>query len=78
MYVMVATYRQFYLGALRADLQTTKTIKHVTKWNWQKWSSKLNYGYPISLDGHIFRTKELCDLSHKFKFDYIIQSLAAT
>tara|TARA_R100001244_G_scaffold91110_1_gene69038 strand:- start:4397 stop:5233 length:837 start_codon:yes stop_codon:yes gene_type:complete len=39
------------------------------KWNWKEWSSRLNYGYPISLDGHIFRTKEISDLSHKFKFD---------
>tara|TARA_R110002020_G_scaffold298736_4_gene514578 strand:+ start:2006 stop:2845 length:840 start_codon:yes stop_codon:yes gene_type:complete len=38
-------------------------------WNWKEWSSKLNYGYPISLDGHVFRSKEISDLSHMFEFD---------
>jgi len=39
------------------------------KWDWKEWDDKLNYGYPISLDGHIFRSKEISDLSHMFKFD---------
>ena len=39
------------------------------KWNWKEWDDRLNYGYPISLDGHIFRAKEISDLSHMFEFD---------
>ena len=43
------------------------------KWNWKEWDSRLNYGYPISLDGHVFRRKELSGLSTKYKFDYLRQ-----
>tara|TARA_R110002051_G_scaffold244900_2_gene304730 strand:- start:18 stop:923 length:906 start_codon:yes stop_codon:yes gene_type:complete len=43
------------------------------KWNWKEWDSKLNYGYPISLDGHIFRSEEIARLSKKYKFDYLRQ-----
>tara|TARA_Y100000310_G_scaffold340320_1_gene435665 strand:+ start:118 stop:975 length:858 start_codon:yes stop_codon:yes gene_type:complete len=46
---------------------------HFIKWNWKEWDSRLNYGYPISLDGHIFRRKELSELSTKYKFDYLRQ-----
>ena len=46
---------------------------HFIKWNWTDWDSVLNYGYPISLDGHIFRRKELSELSTKYKFDYLRQ-----
>jgi hypothetical protein len=43
--------------------------KHFIKWNWKSWDDRLNYGYPISLDGHVFRAKEISDLSHMFEFD---------
>ncbi len=43
------------------------------KWNWKEWDSTLNYGYPISLDGHIFRTKQLAELTNKYPFDYLRQ-----
>mgnify|MGYP003112309047 CR=1 FL=1 len=39
------------------------------KWNWKDWDDRLNYGYPISLDGHIFAAEEISDLSHKFEFE---------
>ena len=45
----------------------------VIKWNWKEWDSTMNFGYPISLDGHIFRTKELAELSNSHKFDYLRQ-----
>ena len=47
------------------------TNPYLVKWNWKEWDSTQNYGYPISLDGHIFRTEELRDLSNKYKFDYL-------
>lgn len=55
------------------ELQKYQQNPYCVKWDWKEWSSKLNYGYPISLDGHIFRTKEISDLSHKFEFEYLRQ-----
>ena len=31
-------------------------------WNWQKQSKNTDWGYPMSLDGHIFRTSEIYNL----------------
>lgn len=67
------TTTQYYMRNDVTQLVDYQQNPFCVKWDWKKWSSKLNYGYPISLDGHIFRTKELCDLSHKFKFDYLRQ-----
>lgn len=64
---------QYYMSDAIIELKSYQQNPFCIKWDWKEWSSKLNYGYPISLDGHIFRTKELCDLSHKFKFDYLRQ-----
>jgi len=64
------TTTQNYLNTSEyVELGKYETNHICVKWNWKEWSSALNYGYPISLDGHIFRTKEISHLSHKFKFD---------
>lgn len=68
------TTTQYYMRPKeKVELKVYEQSGFFVKWNWKDWSSKLNYGYPISLDGHIFRTKELSDLSHKYKFDYLRQ-----
>ena len=58
--------RKYYLKDANVD-------KYFIKWNWTDWSSVLNYGYPISLDGHIYRGEELATLTTKYKFDYLRQ-----
>ena len=55
------------------ELEQYQQNPYCIRWEWKNWDSRLNYGYPISLDGHIFRTKELSDLSHKFDFEYLRQ-----
>ena len=68
------TTTQYYMRPQeRFELKAYEQSGIFVRWNWKEWDSKLNYGYPISLDGHIFRAKELSDLSHKFKFDYLRQ-----
>lgn len=37
------------------------------KWNWMIRSFSSNFGYPISLDGHIYRAKDMSALSSYFK-----------
>ena len=65
---------QNYLDPSRKyNLKNYTYSSHFIKWNWKEWDSILNYGYPISLDGHIFRRKELAGLSTKYKFDYLRQ-----
>jgi len=54
-------------------LQNPIVSPHFVKWNWLDWDSRLNYGYPISLDGHIYRGSELAELTTKYKFDYLRQ-----
>lgn len=39
------------------------------RWDWKEWTDTLNFGYPISLDGHIYRTEEIRDLSTQRKYD---------
>ena len=39
------------------------------KWNYSSYPRTSNYGYPISLDGHIYRPKELLKFSTKMKFN---------
>lgn len=36
-------------------------------WNWMIRDPDENYGYPISLDGHIYRTKEMYDLTQIYE-----------
>tara|TARA_R110000765_G_scaffold153731_2_gene256674 strand:+ start:381 stop:1217 length:837 start_codon:yes stop_codon:yes gene_type:complete len=68
------TTTQYYMRPQeKFELKAYDQSGMFVRWNWKEWDSKLNYGYPISLDGHVFRTKELSDLSHKFKFDYLRQ-----
>ena len=66
------TTMQNYLNPTEfVELGKYESNPFCVRWNWKEWSSKLNYGYPISLDGHIFRTKEISYLSHKFEFEYL-------
>ena len=68
------TTMQFYLDPKRKILlEDFQQSGFFIRWNWKEWADTLNYGYPISLDGHIFRTKELSDLSHSFEFEYLRQ-----
>ena len=68
------TVTQNYLQPERKyHLKDANVDKYFIKWNWKDWDSVLNYGYPISLDGHIYRGKELATLTTKYKFDYLRQ-----
>lgn len=70
----INTTMQNYLQPdLYVPIKNYQQNPYCIKWNWKEWSAKLNFGYPISLDGHIFRTKELSDLSHSFEFEYLRQ-----
>ena len=44
---------------------------NIIQWNWKK--HYLDFGYPFSLNGHIFRTKEIKKLIKKIKFDNYIE-----
>ena len=68
------TTMQYYLDhEKRYVLEDFVTNAYLVKWNWKNWGSTQNYVYPISLDGHVFRTEELRDLSNKHKFSYLRQ-----
>jgi hypothetical protein len=41
----------------------------VIKWNWKIRKDTDNYGYGFSLDGHIYRTKEMLSLTKKYPTD---------
>lgn len=55
------------------SMNTNNVIKphHIDEdficWNWQL--HYLDFGYPLSLNGHIFRTKEISKLSKKVQFN---------
>lgn len=38
-------------------------------WNWKEVRKISNWGYPMSLDGHIFRTNEILPIIKKIKFN---------
>jgi glycosyltransferase involved in cell wall biosynthesis len=38
------------------------TFENNLVWNWQEYPKNSDWGYPMSLDGHIFRTSEIYDL----------------
>lgn len=38
-------------------------------WNWKESRKISNWGYPMSLDGHIFRTNEILPIIKKIKFN---------
>lgn len=50
-------------GSLQRPLQAEKISENIIKWNWKNRFAMENYGYPISLDGHIYRSIELLHLS---------------
>jgi len=37
-------------------------------WDWRSWPMHLNYGYPISQDGHMYRSKELLQITENLDF----------
>lgn len=45
-----------------------KTGQKIAFWNWNNRELSVNCQYPISLDGHIYRSKDLFDLSSKIPF----------
>ncbi len=55
---------------LRVPLDNTISFPSGTfyEWNWQKESIDYNTGYPISLDGHIYRKDVLTNLSKAVEF----------
>ena len=60
--------QNYLLPDHRFELTNSKITSHFVKWNWLDWDSRLNYGYPISLDGHIYRGGELAELTAKYEF----------
>ena len=64
------TTMQNYLDPdLYVPLRKYEENRSFVRWNWKEWDDRLNYGYPISLDGHIFEAKEISYLSEMFKFN---------
>lgn len=58
------TIVQNYLdGSLQRPLNAEHAGENIIKWNWKNRHPMENYGYPISLDGHIYRSEELLNLS---------------
>ncbi len=47
---------------------STDTHRAQAMWNWREQDPVRNTGYPISLDGHLYRTEELLALSNKISF----------
>lgn len=41
-------------------------LVNIIIWSWREICCVHNYGYPISLDGHIYRTKDMYDLTTKY------------
>jgi hypothetical protein len=60
--------QNYLLPNNRFELTNSKITAYFVKWNWLDWDSRLNYGYPISLDGHIYRGSELAELTTKYEF----------
>lgn len=44
----------------------SKETENTVSWDWQK--SWYDFGYPLSVDGHVFRTKEIAKLSKSLNF----------
>ena len=38
-------------------------------WNWRKESPSKNTGYPISMDGHIYRSEQIADMTERIPFN---------
>jgi len=41
----------------------------VIMWNWRTLPNHTNFAYPLSVDGHIFRTNDISNLIDKFDYD---------
>lgn len=63
------TYLQHYLEKDIVRLSKYQENQIGLKWNYSDFPRTSNYGYPISLDGHIYRPKELLEFSTKREFD---------
>ncbi len=48
-------------------------VPEVTSWDWTKEPSDSNPGYPISMDGHIYRTTDIKKLTREAKFQNLRQ-----
>lgn len=48
------------------QIVVSKETETTVAWDWQK--SWYDFGYPLSVDGHIFRTKEIAKLSKPLNF----------
>ena len=63
------TYLQHYLEKDTVRLSQYQENQIGLKWNYSNFPRTSNYGYPISLDGHIYRPKELLEFSTKMEFN---------
>lgn len=48
------------------NLQSEEHVNGVIKWDWTK--NYLDYGYPLSLNGHLFRTRDIMKLTKQVGF----------
>lgn len=48
------------------QIVVSEETENTVAWDWQK--SWYDFGYPLSVDGHIFRTKEIAKLSKSLNF----------
>ena len=64
---------QSYLSEGRYVLTEYEENAVGIKWNYSTFAHTANYGYPITLDGHIYRPKELLDFSKRIKVETIRQ-----
>lgn len=74
----VNTIIQNYMtGQLQPSLLNDKLIEvnngKIIKWNWKNKYMFDNYGYPISLDSHIYKTEELLKISTVKQFTCLRQ-----
>lgn len=58
-----------YCYNMQTDNKTAniEEINNIIKWDWQK--HYLDFGYPLCINGHIFRSKEIFRLVKKVSFD---------
>lgn len=56
-----------YTMSVENKLIEYETLDNLIKWDWSK--HYLDFGYPLSLEGHIFKTKEILKFTKKIQFD---------
>lgn len=55
-----------YTMSVPNQIVVSKEADNTVAWDWQK--SWYDFGYPLSVDGHVFRTKEITKLSKSLNF----------